>query len=252
MNGLKRNDYRAAVMQQAVAQIVLNWDQASLAKFCDAVRQEAFEAFQGVQKNSQQSFQFHIAGAGIDPTVVKQPIDGLEISTDKDGSKIIIDPTGYRVHLSGLYKGRHYLFELVEWVRSRIIALEPEVQATRVSVLYESRMVPRPTGMGFYRIEDYFVPRFELADERLDVFPSFMHTVYIDMAKLRPGPYRCRLELSGNVKGPGLNVLIDVLDDMTNGLDSVLERLTVVKDLESHVFESTITDEGRKLYGIIK
>ena len=249
MTDLIRRKYSNPNILSAVCQVLVDWDSQTLQAFCERIQSEAFTTFQGVQKNSQQIYQFTFGTAGDPPPSVTQTAEGLEISADPEGSKIIIDGSGFRVHLAAPYKGRQYLASLTDWVLVRVREFDQTRIATRVSVLFESNIIPRE--MGGYKIEDYITPVFELADPRLNSFNSFFHSVFINLGEIQPGPFRCRIELSSEIKRPGISVLVDVLDDRGTTMEEVQNRLSLVKSLESHVFESLITDKTRELYGVI-
>ena len=244
MSDLLRRHYDHPAIFLAMAQVLLDWDARGMEAFCHAITPEAGTSFLSITHNTHHTINFNLTGSSPTQSVV-QEFGGATMQVDGQGSAIIVEPSGFRITLQGAYPGRERLFELCEWVVARLRESQPERRSSRVSVVFQTNVDP---GGGSYRIEDYIVPRFELADPRLDVLQGFQHEVMIDLSPLKPGPYRCRLVVGTSAERRGFDILIDVLDDADTLIERVKDRMETVKTLESHVFESLVTQRTRVLY----
>jgi uncharacterized protein (TIGR04255 family) len=252
MQTLLHRNYSNPNIVLAIAQVGLTWDEEALRGFCEKLRPEAEEKFSQVLVKQEQTFSFQFDSHGPRQTVAVPTFGGLETKVDDSGSVIAVEKGGYRVMLkSPPYPGRGRLLELSEWVRSRIEAQDLETECNRVSILYRSDIAPVAIN-DRCRIEDWIVPQFEFTPNTgLDVYGKFKHEVSVALAPLGHRPEVAHVAIFKE-EGPGpISVVIDVIDSSVTDITEIPDRLLNVKDVESHIFESTITDNTRKLYGVV-
>lgn len=243
---LRRRQYANPAIVTAVVQIVLDWDVPRMQAFCQAIDEEARQTFSGVLKQNLKQFDFEVIDGGAQAPKVQEGPGGVVIQVDGSGSQITIEPSGYRVLLQGPYPGRERLFGLSEWVACRLSQFFGDLTVKRASILYESHILPQAD---IFQIEDYIVPRFELDDEALSFFQEFRHVIALDLSRLVEGPIRAILRVGSDLQRGGFSVIVDVLDESTSNLNDIQKRIQKVKDIETHIFECTIKDKTRQLYG---
>lgn len=245
MLATRRNEYQDPGVISAVAQVVLDWTSDQMHAFCKSTRETADQTFRQVTENTIQSVNFDLSQP-VPVQTVKQEFGGSTIDLG-DGGFIIIEPTGFRVALGSPYPGRIRLLELVQWVTDQIKLAQPLRRVTRVSIIYTANIDP---GEGAFRIEEYIVPNFEFADPALNTFDAFRHDVMINLTEAVSLSHRARIVIETSGVRRGVDFSVDVLDDANTDLNQVQKRLEVVKDLETHIFESIITQRTREIYGI--
>jgi len=172
---------------------------------------------------------------------------GIQVTLDPQTRLIVDAADGFIVRHEGAYTSRDALFSHIDTLIQTIEGFDSTLVAERVSVLVNSLIVPESTP---YRIEDYVVPKFEFTDESLNTFAAFRHDIWIDLSQLAESVTgRVVIE---SVPQPtyGVSLNIDVLDHASSELHGVKAKLVRVKDIETHVFESIVTDNTRRLYGV--
>lgn len=193
------------------------------------------------------SFSLEIEGGPDQPATPRldTSFGGLEFRLDPLGSVLLFDLEGVIVKFVAPYPGREKLIGTMQDVLSVISDSGYHPPAKRVSIALVSTIFLE----GAYRIEDYIIPRFELAGDELSTFVSFRHEVVVSLQEFKPEVVARIVVATAEEGRRGIDTKIDVLDMSETSLVEVPGRLKTVKDLESHIFESTITDNTRRIYG---
>ena len=241
----RRNIYRSPNIVGALAQVVIPLSPEQCESVCLALRGAVGDLGVTAKTQSLPTWML-LSDANGQTSSVPSTKQGLLIQTPV-GHELIVDPNGFLVVLKGSYPGRDTIFELVDWMAKIIADVLPTATVTRASVLFSCNI--KPPGERF-QIEDYVTPRFELQGAELNNYLEFSHRVAIDLSAWLQLPVRSIVTIETDRLRGGILVSIDAHDDRVTPLDQVGDRIRFVKDVESHVFEATITDKTRDLYGV--
>lgn len=250
---LARNLYTNPHIHFAVAQVVIAWEADQFKDICNKLRPILEAEFSSVTDRVTLAGQHQVnleIGKLVTPEF-RTEFAGLEAKLDDDGATVWIEQAGVIVRVPGNYKGRQELLAMAIKPVNMLYERWPELLAKRVSIVINSNINPaevsdHPT----FQIEDFIVPKFEFNNPDLNQYFSYRHEVWINLEGLLPDTL-ARVTIASASEGRnGIDLSIDVLEHSESPLSEVFIRLEKVKDIESHVFESTITDLTRKIYGI--
>lgn len=177
---------------------------------------------------------------------VNRKFAGFEGVTDSAGSKLIVGHLGIVYHMLGPYQGRENLISMITRVIEILQRHEAAVKIARTSIAVKSNIDPP---FERYLIEDYVVPAFNFGHESVNTFAYYRHDVALDLQHIAPNLI-AKVVIECPTDGrTGIDVTIDALDHRICELSDAYERLEFVKNVETHVYEQTITDKTRELNG---
>jgi uncharacterized protein (TIGR04255 family) len=251
MSNLLRNEYTKPNILICAAQIMTGWSVDELTEV-SRISQPALEAVFGLGLQRTR-YDLSLQASPGQPAVqnLNQMFGGLEFKLDDRGSLLWLDVEGVIVSLVGPYPGRDSLFSAMTRPIEILKQSGASVAPGRISVVVKAN-IPVPEGIN-YKIDDYILPRFEFQDSHLNTLLDYRHEIAIDLSAISHEGVVAKVTVESGREGRlGIDVTVDVLDYQASDTDDISSRLRLVKDLESHVFESLITDKTRELYGIVR
>lgn len=244
---LLRNQYKSPGIVLVAAQVVTGWTPEELEKLCETVRPILHDLYGNSDTRTLVHFHWQRQPGEPPRHIADESFGGLEFRMDEHGSVLWFDLNGVIVNLMGPYPGREKLFENLLHPLEVIEKSGYSYSAKRVSVLVKGNIDPDREE---FTIQDYVAPRFEFNGSGLDFFQQFRHEVVIGLREVGPD-FQAKVILESATEGrKGIDLTVDVLDHRESAWSAIPDRLRAVKDLESHIFEATITDRTRELYGI--
>lgn len=243
---LLRREYAHPDILFAVAQVFVGWSDEEMVSVCAAIAPSLAKEFGDLNPRTRFSLQMEARDGQHGSSVATSHPAGFECRLDEKGSVIIVGPEGVLTKYMAPYPGREALFAPLLRALDLIREAGFEPPARRVSVALRNHIEPRTDES--YAIEDYVVPKYDFGRDELGLYVRFKHDVHLDLGALRENLLG-QVILETTNEGLGIDVTVDIMDFTEGGFSSVEHRLRFVKDVESHVFECTITDETRKLYG---
>lgn len=178
---------------------------------------------------------------------VKGEFGGLEFKLSPEGSFLWIGHEGIVVHLSAPYPGREKLLDYILQTLAIFEAKGLFFEVKRTSVLLGNNVDPHQEKL---IINDYIDVNPEFPDPNLKTLVAFKHEFTIDLTNMAPNVL-AKVTIEGATQGrSGIDIKIDVLDHTPAQFSDVTSLWTATKNLQSHIFETIITDRTRELYGI--
>jgi|GEM_PF-4884820 len=236
------------------SQILLSWNYQEMLAALKALRSEAESRYKSIHERTTQNLNIKFENQEVIREQTSR-YGGIECRLE-NGGICLIEETGIRYWMRGPYEGRDNLTTEPLWWYEKIIGIYPDIKAIRASILIENIILPDLQD-GIFRIEDYIVPQFELSDPELENYIEYHHRIALDLRKRTSNPMHAILTIeSGHnddkEKRPVIKINIDTLHRDPSLFPNLQDCFSLVKDEESHIFESVITDKTRSAYGLIK